>query len=85
MFLVIVDAYSKYVQIIPMKTATSVGTIKALRRLFATFGLPIHIITDNGSRFTSSEFDTFLCKNGIAHTCSALGHPETNGPCRTLC
>ena len=62
-----------------MSTATSVGTIKALRRLFAVFGLPIHIVSDNGTQITSSEFESFLSKNGIAHTCTAPGHPETNG------
>ena len=55
------------------------GTIKALQHLFATFGLPINIVTDNGSQITSLEFETFLRKNGIAHTCSAPGHPEPDG------
>ena len=79
MFLVIVDAYTKYLEIVPMTHATSTGTIKALRRLFATFGLPTHIVSDNGTQFTSAEFTSFLQKNGIAHTRSAPGHPETNG------
>ena len=56
MFLVVVDAYSKFLEVVPMATATSVGTIKALRRLFAVFGLPVHIVSDNGTQFTSSEF-----------------------------
>ena len=79
MFLVVVDAYSKFLEVVPMSTATSAGTIKALRRLFAMFGLPVHIVSDNGTQFTSSEFESFLGKNGIAHTCTAPGHPETNG------
>ena len=44
MFLIVVDAYSKYLDVIPMSTATSSGTIKALRRLFATFWLPLQIM-----------------------------------------
>ena len=36
-------------------------------------------VSDNGSQFTSFEFEDFLRKNGVAHTCSAPGHPETNG------
>ena len=79
MFLIVIDAYSKYLQVIPMSNATSSGTIKALRCLFATFGLPLLIVSDNGSQFfTSYEFEDFLRKNEIAHTCSAPGHPETN-------
>ena len=42
-------------------------------------GLPVHIVSDSGTQFTSSEFESFLSKNGIAHTCTAPGHPETNG------
>ena len=79
MFLVLVDAYSKYIDIIPMNHATSESTISALHRNFAIFGLPTHIVTDNGSQFTSEEFQTFLRKNSIYHTCSAPGHPATNG------
>ena len=79
MFLVTVDAFSKLLDIIPMSQATSAATIQALRRLFSFFGLPEHIVTDNGSQFTSEEFKTFLSKNDILHTITAPGHPATNG------
>ena len=79
MFLVVVDAHSKWLEIFPMKTATSETTIVALRRLFSQFGLPEHIVSDNGTQFTSIQFKTFLRKNNIRHTCSAPGHPATNG------
>ena len=79
MFLVIVDAHSKFLEIIPMSVATSTSTISALRRLFALFGLPEHLVSDNGSQFTSDEFRKFLLQNGIHHTLTAPGHPATNG------
>ena len=59
MFLIVVDAYSKYLDVIPMSTATSSGKIKALRRLFSTFRLPLHIVRDNGSQLTSFELKIF--------------------------
>jgi transposase InsO family protein len=79
MFLVVVDAYSKYLDITPMKEATTENTIQALRKLFSYFGLPEHIVTDNGSQYTSAEFKKFLEKNDILHTTTAPGHPATNG------
>ena len=41
--------------------------------------MPDHIVTDNGTQFTSQEFGTFLRKNGIVHTKTAPAHPATNG------
>jgi len=79
MFLVVVDAYSKYLDIIPMTEVTSARTIAALRHTFSYFGLPEHIVTDNGSQFTSAEFKKFLHYNCIQHTTTAPGHPATNG------
>lgn len=79
MFLIVVDAHSKWLEVFPMKTATSETTICKLRTLFSQFGLPEHIVTDNGSQFTSAQFKNFLRKNNIRHTCSAPGHPATNG------
>ncbi|CAB4020684.1 Transposon Ty3-G Gag-Pol poly [Paramuricea clavata] len=79
MFLVVVDAYSKYLDIVPMSNATSTTTITALRHIFSNFGLPEHIVSDNGSQFTSEEFQKFLNDNNIQHTTTAPGHPATNG------
>lgn len=79
MFLVIVDAYSKFVEVVPMGQATTTNTIAALRRVFSYFGLPEHLVTDNGSQFTSAEFQNFLKENDIEHTLTAPGHPATNG------
>ena len=78
MFLGTVDAFSKFLDIIPMSQATSAATIQTLRRLFSFFGLPEHTVTDNGSQFTSEEFKTFLSKNDILYTTTAPGHPATN-------
>ena len=79
MFLVIADAYSKYLEIVPMTTITSSNTIAALRHLFSHFGLPDHIVTDNGAQFTSNEFGTFPRLNNILHRTTAPAHPATNG------
>ena len=79
MFLVIVDAYSRFLEIVPMDRATSTGTIAAMQRVLGIFGLPSHVVSDNGAQFTSEEFKRFLKANGILHTCTAPGHPATNG------
>lgn len=59
MFSGLVNAYSKYLEIVSMSYATSPSTIAALTHIFCGFKLPEHIVTDNGSQFTSEEFQKF--------------------------
>ena len=50
-FLVIVDAFSKWPEIIEMNCSTAAKTIEALRHIFAIHGLPEQIVSDNGAQF----------------------------------
>ena len=79
MFLIVVDAHSKWPEVIRMKSTTAIRTVNALRRIFATHGLPVRIVTDNGPQFVSKEFKDFCTANGVQHTLSAPYHPATNG------
>eukprot|EP00117_Sycon_ciliatum_P041979 scpid19977/ scgid1158/ Retrotransposable element Tf2 155 kDa protein type 1 len=79
MWLVIVDAHSKWPEVIPMPSTTSLATIASLRTVFARYGCPDLIVSDNGPQFASAEFAEFLASNGIAHRRSAPYHPATNG------
>lgn len=79
MFLIAVDAHSKWPEVSIMSSTTSAKTIEALRTMFATHGLPSQIVSDNGPQFVSAEFNTFLKLNGIQHLTSAPYHPRTNG------
>ncbi|KIH43209.1 integrase core domain protein, partial [Ancylostoma duodenale] len=79
MFLVIVDAYSKWPEIIEMTSTTSAATIRQLTRLFAQFGNPTTLVSDNGSQFASKEFAEFCITNGITHVRSLPFHPQLNG------
>ena len=67
MFLVIIDAGYKWIEAFPMHSSTSKATIQDLKILFAQFGIPDIITTDNGSCFVSSEFEDFLTTNSIKH------------------
>ena len=79
MFMVVVDAHSKWLEVIPMTTTTTEKTITELRKLFAAYGLPEQIVTDNGTQFTSEEFQMFMKQNAVKHIHSAPYHPATNG------
>ena len=53
-------------------TPSSQQAIKILRNLFATHGLPEMVVSDNGSAFTSAEFQTMEYTSGVHYTEVAL-------------
>ena len=78
-FLVVVDAHSKWIEIVVVPSTATHHTIHNLRRIFATHGLLEVLVSDNATSFTSSEFQEFTKRNGIHHIRSAPYHPATNG------
>ena len=64
MMLVVVDAHSKWPELATMTSTTAPATIRVLREMFATYGLPQQLVSDNGPQFTSTEFADFLEQNG---------------------
>ena len=70
MFLIVVDAYSKWLEVSVMNESTSTSTVSKLRQMFSTHGLPQVSVSDNGPAFVGEEFKTFLKKNGIKHMCT---------------
>lgn len=78
-YLILVDTYSRWVDVKMMKTTTSSKLIDELRTIFAYFGLPKEIVSDNGPPFNAKEFQRFCANNNIACTKSPPYHPQSNG------
>lgn len=79
MFLVVVDAHSKWPEVAIMKSTTSEKTVEELGELFSRFGAPVQLVSDNGPQLVSKEMSDFLLANGVQHIKSAPYHPATNG------
>ncbi|KAL5467316.1 hypothetical protein EMCRGX_G031528 [Ephydatia muelleri] len=74
-----VDAHSKWLEAAVVSSTSSQQAIRVLRQVFSCHGLPEVLVSDNGTAFTSTEFQTFVQCNGFRHIRSAPYHPATNG------
>ena len=77
--LIVVDAYTKWIEAVRVANATAAATVTAMRRLFATYGIPETVVSDNGTQFVSEEFTSFLFSNNVEHVQTAPKHPASNG------
>lgn len=77
--LVVIDSYSKWVEVFKTKEMTTKFTINKLRELFCRYGIVDKLVSDNGAQFTSYEFQQFMALNHINHILTAPGKPATNG------
>ena len=79
MFLTVVDAYSKWPEVLERPNITTQTTVDQLHSVFARWGIPQQVVSDNGPQFVSQEFDRFMSVNNIKHLKSSTSHPATNG------
>jgi len=78
-YLIRVDAFSKWPEVIETRAITAKATISSMRQIFSGYGPPEVLFTDNGTQFTSVEFATFCEAFGITHLRSLAYHPQSNG------
>ena len=82
-YLVLVDRLSGWPEVVQIKQGTSLAgaktLCKALRRFFATFGVPEEIATDGGPEFVALETKDFYKRWGVKHRLSSAYHPQSNG------
>jgi transposase InsO family protein len=84
---VVVDRFTKMAHFIPLqkdgKTTADLVKIFA-REIWKLHGLPLDIISDRDSRFTSSTWKVFLGTLGIKPRMSTAFHPQTDGQTERL-
>ena len=78
-FLVVVDAKSKWLEVIPMSSTAAQATVDALRSLFAVHDLTEEIVSDNSPQFVAQEFKDFLRYNHVKQILSAPYYPASTG------
>ena len=59
MLLVVSDYYSSYIEVARLNNLTTRAVVKEVKEIFARFGVPVTLVTDNGPQFSSAEFAVF--------------------------
>ncbi|CAM4850035.1 unnamed protein product [Rotaria magnacalcarata] len=77
--LVIVDYFTRWIELFPMRTTTSTNIAQILiNEVFSRYGLPKYILSDNGPQFVSNIFEDFCNSLGIEQKFTANYHPQSN-------
>jgi hypothetical protein len=77
--LVVVDKFSKWIEAISVTNQEATTAVKFFESITYRYGVPNNIITDNGTNFTSSEFQDFAKELGIKIKYASVAHPKSNG------
>ena len=77
--LVCSDYFSNFIEVERITSVTTRGVCKAFKAMFARYGIPDVLVTDNGPQFASTEFDNFAQTWGFEHVTSSPHYPQSNG------
>lgn len=78
-FFLLMDSYSKWIEIFIMNKTVASEVIDKLKRVFSTFGIPEEMVSDNGPPFKSRALKMFCKVNGINFPDIPTYHPASNG------
>lgn len=77
--LLIVDGFTKFCLIKPLKTLNALELIPILRDTITLFGTPSVVISDRGTNFSSSQIKSLFEELHIEHHLISTGTPRSNG------
>ena len=78
-YCVFVDVYSGYIELCNLEDLTAETLIDRTKQVFATHGIPVTLISDNGPNYAAKEFANFACAWDFQHVTSSPHHSKSNG------
>ena len=77
--LLIVDYYSRYVEIAPLNNLTATEVITRTKSIFARHGIPETVFSDNGPQYSCLAYPEFAKEYEFKHVTSSPHYPQSNG------
>ena len=77
--LVVVDSFSRFIQIYPVKSTSALHTIEAMENWILTFAIPQILVYDRGSAFINREVTNWATELGITLAPQTDHSPWANG------
>lgn len=78
-YLLVVDYFSRYIEIARLNRPTTTEVVTHLKSIFARHGIPETLISDNGPQYASREFAEFAQDYKFEHRTSSPYFPQSNG------
>ncbi|XP_051804922.1 uncharacterized protein K02A2.6-like [Acanthochromis polyacanthus] len=77
--LTVIDYYSSFPEAVVISDISSKTVVKELTKIFARFGYPLQVVSDNGRQFVGQLFEDCLKTSGIKHIRASPYYPKSNG------
>lgn len=78
-YLSVYDALSNFPEVEELNDTSSSTVIEKMAAIFARYGIPVEVCSDNGPQFSSREFTLFARKYDFRHITSSPEFPRSNG------
>uniref|UniRef100_L7LYF1 RNA-directed DNA polymerase n=1 Tax=Rhipicephalus pulchellus TaxID=72859 RepID=L7LYF1_RHIPC len=75
----VVDLCTRWAEVIPLRAITAKATCQALIEVFARYGTPELICSDQGTNFTAKLTAELMERLGVAVRFATPDHPQSNG------
>lgn len=76
--LVIMDYYSGFIVLVNLRNKKAANVVKALYRVFSTFGPPATLLSDRGKEFLNGLMQDMTKRMGVAHSMTYSYYPQGN-------
>ena len=78
-YLLVVDYFSRWIEVARLSKLTSEEVILHTRSVFARHGIPEVVVSDGGPQFSAELYEQFAQEYGFEHIMSSPYYPQCNG------